>query len=615
LLVTGRELLLAAPSDMAATAGASSEAVSHLSSSSSSFSAAAFSHPSIARSTSAPIPPSSAVFSAALPCSSSALPPSPPSLFSSFSYSSSSSSSSSSSRPFAPSFSSAAGTNHVSPRCVIVPSKADSNSHFDTRRLNDFSSGPVYPSATANYACAAGAGAAPSLDSLATPSATTATCSSVTLSATLLCDDRSSCELPLPLLQAQVSSSGCSSASSSPDLSASISPEDCADLLREAAAVTPTPTSGLGRLGRSGSSPPTPPSPPSVVLLIDVRPQRAFAAGHVRGAIGACCTLLQLRRLVSGKLSTESIFCSRQRKLYREAKESGHHTAIVLYDDACDQAALSAADLSPLRVLLTRVSDECAQVYFLEGGFSKFAQMFPCLVERSVALPVPLMLAGCDESLMRHGTGLAPLPNTPGCMPPTLVEPYLYLGTQEDSKDGSLLQRLNVKYILNVTADCPNHFAADPSFHYMKIPIRDTWNQNIAVHFSTTYDFIEEARRSGSAVLVHCMAGISRSATIVIAYLMCKHHASMNSMYNRLKEKRCTISPNLDFMGHLLQYERVLGIEHESDGSSDPLSASPLAAMSSGSSSGAGSAASIGSGTPAGPHHSLWPQLSSPARC
>jgi len=82
-------------------------------------------------------------------------------------------------------------------------------------------------------------------------------------------------------------------------------------------------------------------------------------------------------------------------------------------------------------------------------------------------------------------------------------------------------------------------------------------DQDIASYFKETYDFIE----SSDKIFIHCAAGVSRSAAILIAYLMKKNKKRYVDMFNLVKEKRSCINPNPKFVEDLKKYEVVLGIK------------------------------------------------------
>ena len=63
-------------------------------------------------------------------------------------------------------------------------------------------------------------------------------------------------------------------------------------------------------------------------------------------------------------------------------------------------------------------------------------------------------------------------------------------------------------------------------------------NYNISQHFEECHDWIDYYLSQGTNVLVHCRAGKSRSATIIIAYLMKKYNMTFEKAYNLVKSKR-----------------------------------------------------------------------------
>ncbi|KAM9998021.1 hypothetical protein ACTFIY_007679 [Dictyostelium cf. discoideum] len=94
-------------------------------------------------------------------------------------------------------------------------------------------------------------------------------------------------------------------------------------------------------------------------------------------------------------------------------------------------------------------------------------------------------------------------------------------------------------------------------YKYLHIDIYDSPSVDIMKYFDKTFQFIEEGRKDGG-VLVHCFAGISRSATICIAYIMRKLNISFEDAHGLVSDARPIIYPNESFIKQLKKYELIL---------------------------------------------------------
>ena len=140
---------------------------------------------------------------------------------------------------------------------------------------------------------------------------------------------------------------------------------------------------------------------------------------------------------------------------------------------------------------------------------------------------------------------------------PSQVFDWLFLGTFTNACDNEELKRINIKYILNCAIECNNN-NIPKNIKELHLKVRDDKNFDIIPFFKQSNDFINKARESGNNILIHCKAGISRSATFAIAYLIEYFGYDFNSALELIKKHRDRINPNDGFIKQLKQYEKTV---------------------------------------------------------
>ena len=93
----------------------------------------------------------------------------------------------------------------------------------------------------------------------------------------------------------------------------------------------------------------------------------------------------------------------------------------------------------------------------------------------------------------------------------------------------------------------------------MQIPIIDSLSQDILSYLTQAIEFIHKARSiPGARLLLHCHAGISRSPSFAIAYVMWAERKTFEEAFALVQTHRRVTSPNLNFMGQLVTFGKFL---------------------------------------------------------
>jgi protein-tyrosine phosphatase len=131
-----------------------------------------------------------------------------------------------------------------------------------------------------------------------------------------------------------------------------------------------------------------------------------------------------------------------------------------------------------------------------------------------------------------------------------IIKNKLYLGDMFDANNTNDIKNKNISCIVCV-AERLKIINPNPNVKLYQYDLSDDYTCNISLYF----DEIGEIINKENIVLVNCVAGVSRSSTIVIAYIMKYHNLDLKDTFIRVRDKRNRICPNKNFMKCLLEYE------------------------------------------------------------
>ncbi|KAI0924239.1 hypothetical protein AcW2_005171 [Taiwanofungus camphoratus] len=133
------------------------------------------------------------------------------------------------------------------------------------------------------------------------------------------------------------------------------------------------------------------------------------------------------------------------------------------------------------------------------------------------------------------------------------ILPRLYLSNLFTARDEEQLLSLGITHVISVIETLPK---LPESIKVLHIPIADSMDTNILQYLDQTTAFITAAlaENEHNKVLVHCLVGMSRSTTVVCAYLIATRSMAPSEAIGFVASKRSVASPNIGFRRQLETY-------------------------------------------------------------
>jgi dual specificity phosphatase 12 len=133
------------------------------------------------------------------------------------------------------------------------------------------------------------------------------------------------------------------------------------------------------------------------------------------------------------------------------------------------------------------------------------------------------------------------------------IIPGLWLGPLSDATPEKMKLH-NIKTIINLSQ---HEYPAMPGIHCYTLDVADGASVNLRKYFAKTNEIIGNSLKRGEAIYVHCRKGISRSATIVMAYLIYTFGWDPLELLHWIRTIRPCVNPNRGFWKQLKVYAQL----------------------------------------------------------
>ncbi|XP_041723258.1 dual specificity protein phosphatase 5 [Coregonus clupeaformis] len=292
-------------------------------------------------------------------------------------------------------------------------------------------------------------------------------------------------------------------------------------------------------------------------LIVDCRPYFSFSNSNIKGSVNANLNSVVVRRSRGGPVPLQ--FVIPDEKALLRLREGSISAVVVLDDRAPHWQKLKKDSIAQIVINTLNNLTSGANICFLKGGFENFHGQYPELCTE-VVKPVGVdQNNGTEAGKLRPSITLCCEKPGSNLKPdydqgkPVEILPFLYLGSAYHASRQDYLSDLGVTALLNVSRRDTR--PSKGNYDYKWIPVEDNVTADISSHFHEAFQFIDGVKQTGGRVLVHCEAGISRSPTICLAYIMSTKRLQLEEAFDIIKQRRSVISPNFSFMGQLLQFE------------------------------------------------------------